>query len=200
MGRKKSEVRKKEIVQSSLDLIAEKGIRNLTTARIADRVGFSEAALYKHFTNKEEILESTIEAAGKRLFDALKKAEEDKGGLEKIKNVLKAHLKFVEENPGVARLLFSDEIHFNREKLRTKLSQVTEEVMRFVQEILESGIDSGEVRKDLDVEAGATFYLGIFQSQVLFWSLSGGQSSLTGRFDQLWGLYQDLLKGNVSGK
>lgn len=72
--------------------------------------------------------------------------------------------------------------------------------MRFVQEILESGIDSGEVRKDLDVEAGATFYLGIFQSQVLFWSLSGGQSSLTGRFDQLWGLYQDLLKGNVSGK
>lgn len=197
MSRKKSEVRKKEIVQSSLELIEEGGIRNLTTARIAERVGFSEAALYKHFQTKEEIIETSIDVAGTKLSNKLKKAAEGVVGLKKLSNVLEAHLQFVEENPGVARLLFSDEIHFNRKKLREKLLQVVEQTTDFVKEVLKSGIESGEIREDLDLEAAAIFYLGIFQSQVLFWSLSGGQSSLTGKFDRLWGFYRENLENGV---
>ncbi|KXA92553.1 hypothetical protein AKJ66_03955 [candidate division MSBL1 archaeon SCGC-AAA259E22] len=194
MGRKKSETRKREIVQSSLNLIAERGIRNLTTARIAERVGFSEAALYKHFQSKEKVIAAAIDEAGRRLLEALKKAVEGEKGMTSLQKVFKAHLVFVENNPGVARLLFSDEIHFERENLRAKLLRVTERVQNFVKDLLKSGIEMGEIREDLDLEAAAVFYLGVFQSQVLLWSLSGGTKSLTEEFDRLWSFYCELIE------
>ncbi|MBK7271330.1 MAG: helix-turn-helix transcriptional regulator, partial [Flavobacteriales bacterium] len=48
--------RQLEIMEAAGQLMTESGYAALTTKRLAERMGFSEPALYRHFKNKEEIL------------------------------------------------------------------------------------------------------------------------------------------------
>ena len=45
-----------EIISAAGQLISEDGYARLTTKRLAERMHFSEAALYRHFSSKEDIL------------------------------------------------------------------------------------------------------------------------------------------------
>jgi len=49
-----------EIIKAATVLIGNKGIQNLTTKNLAAEMGFSEPALYRHFKNKTDILQSVL--------------------------------------------------------------------------------------------------------------------------------------------
>ncbi|MCK7470130.1 MAG: TetR/AcrR family transcriptional regulator [Desulfomicrobium escambiense] len=51
-----SETRKKEIIEAAINLIAESGIQNLTVRGISAKIGVTDAALYRHYKNKTDIL------------------------------------------------------------------------------------------------------------------------------------------------
>jgi AcrR family transcriptional regulator len=48
--------RREQIIISTVDLINEMGIKELSIKEIAKRENVTEASLYKHFESKEEIL------------------------------------------------------------------------------------------------------------------------------------------------
>ena len=49
-------LRQQEIIDSALEIIAEKGIENFTIKNLARARGVSEPSLYRHFESKENIL------------------------------------------------------------------------------------------------------------------------------------------------
>ncbi len=57
---KKFTERQQQIVETAIKLIADKGIQNLTTKNLAEEIGISEPAIYRHFSNKLEILKAVI--------------------------------------------------------------------------------------------------------------------------------------------
>lgn len=201
MSRKTSKERKKDIVKATLNLVGKKGVGSLRTSQIAEQVGFSEAALYKHFDGKKEVIRATIQTAGGELIESLKnaieKAETDENLL-KLRKVLETHLGFIADNPGITRLLFSDEVHFNEEDLQNELFKIVTEYKNIVKNLLEEGIRKEQVREDIDLDAAFTLYFGIIQTQILFWSLSGGKKSIDEQADELWEQYKSLLKASDS--
>lgn len=54
--RKNLITRREQIIISTVDLINEMGIKELSIKEIAKRENVTEASLYKHFESKEEIL------------------------------------------------------------------------------------------------------------------------------------------------
>ena len=48
--------RQLEVIEAAGQLVTEDGFAALTTKRLAERMHFTEAALYRHFASKEEIL------------------------------------------------------------------------------------------------------------------------------------------------
>lgn len=52
---------KKKIIEVSLALFAQKGFDGVSVREIAKEVGVRESALYKHYKNKEDILDKIIE-------------------------------------------------------------------------------------------------------------------------------------------
>ena len=69
--------RKEEILLATLELAAEKGLDNVSTSMIAERVGIKKPSLYNHFSSKEEIVKAMYQylrasanpfAADARLF------------------------------------------------------------------------------------------------------------------------------------
>ena len=49
-----------EILDASKELIGAKGIQNLTIKNIANKMSFSEPAIYRHFKDKTEIIKSVL--------------------------------------------------------------------------------------------------------------------------------------------
>ena len=50
--------RKEEIILTTLELAAEKGLAGVSMSRIADKIGIKKPSLYKHFSSKDEIVEA----------------------------------------------------------------------------------------------------------------------------------------------
>jgi len=53
--------RQQELLEQAFVLVREGGLAALTVRRLADRMGFSEAALYRHFPSKSVLLCSLVE-------------------------------------------------------------------------------------------------------------------------------------------
>ena len=49
-------VRQQEIIEASGKILMDKGIKGLTTKNLALEMNFSESAIYRHFSNKEDII------------------------------------------------------------------------------------------------------------------------------------------------
>lgn len=50
--------RKEEIILTTLELAAEKGLAGVSMSMIADKIGIKKPSLYKHFSSKDEIVET----------------------------------------------------------------------------------------------------------------------------------------------
>ena len=55
------EQRRKEIIRSAMEVFARKGFSGSTTRRIAESAGISEAMIYSHFQNKEDLYAAIID-------------------------------------------------------------------------------------------------------------------------------------------
>jgi len=58
---KQPEERKKEIVETALELFIERGFETTTVSDIVKRIGVAQGTFYYHFKSKEEVIESIID-------------------------------------------------------------------------------------------------------------------------------------------
>ncbi len=79
-------VRQKQIIDATLDIIATIGIQNLTIRKLAEKVGVTEGAIYRHDPSKDEILVSIAEYFESESTGILPQIVESKGDtIQKIK-------------------------------------------------------------------------------------------------------------------
>ena len=71
-GRRPGVERRAQIVEETLRLVAEHGLAGASMSRIAEAVGISNAALYRHFDSREDILISAHDVLMDRIFAWLK--------------------------------------------------------------------------------------------------------------------------------
>lgn len=61
---KKGEATRRRILVEALQLYSEKGVQNTPFQEIADKIGITQAALYKYFNNRDELLKEAVLLAG----------------------------------------------------------------------------------------------------------------------------------------
>jgi len=183
----KKEVRRDQIVQATLRIIAKKGMNSLTTATIAKEVGISEANLYRHFKNKQEIIYETIETIGKGLSTNLEKVfQHDMDPLSKLEKVFLLHLQYIEKNEGIPRLAFSDEIHMGEKIIKERLFNFINSYTDKLSMLIKNGQEMGLIKGDIKPKSAALIIIGIVQVTVLRWSLNDFSFSLVKEGRKLW--------------
>jgi AcrR family transcriptional regulator len=98
-----SRSRAQEIVDTTLDLIGSRGIGRLTTAALARRLGFTEAALYRYYTGKGAILAAALQQVAESVFASMPSdlAANDDGDSGTIERQLGTHLRRFTAHQGV---------------------------------------------------------------------------------------------------
>lgn len=66
---------KERIIYTALELFAEKGYLGTSMSDIAKQLGFTKAALYKHYTSKQEILDHIVERMNQMDYERAKEYE-----------------------------------------------------------------------------------------------------------------------------
>jgi len=76
---------KEIIIEKSLMLFSERGFEAVSIREIAEAVGIGNSALYKHFTNKQEIFDSIVSVSKEKYLNQCKSVTEDIRGIEAVK-------------------------------------------------------------------------------------------------------------------
>jgi TetR/AcrR family transcriptional regulator, fatty acid metabolism regulator protein len=190
----RSDVRREQVVQAALRIVGKKGVGGLTTSAIARAVGVSEANLYRHFKNKEEILFET----GKGIGAAIRKNLEvvlasPVRPVLKLKRAFLLHLEFIEKNEGIPRLGFSEEMHINNKRLKKEFLKNLELYTSSLERLFGDGQRLGSIRRDVDRRALTAMLIGMVQVLVMRWSLSGFSFSLASEGAKLWKNYEKCI-------
>jgi AcrR family transcriptional regulator len=188
--RKSGVERRHEISRAALAIIDEQGTGALSIASVAHRVGIAPSALYRHYPDKAAIVEDLIErlGAGVRANLELMTADSADDAVAALGAFLNRHIQFVLENRGFPMLIFSDLVlqHAGR---RANMSERLAEFRSVVGRVLAEGQRQGRVRADVDPEAGALAFLGLFIPAAIHWHLSGGRTDLAGVVRRAWPIY-----------
>lgn len=98
--------RKMMILESLVSALSEETVPKITTKILAQRSDVTEAALYKHFSGKNEIFLELFNFIEQSITDKLWEIRNKQiVNYEKVKNIFYFMIIFVEKNPGFARIL-----------------------------------------------------------------------------------------------
>jgi len=168
--------RQKEIIQAAFDLISEQGIQELTIKKIAQAVGVTEPAIYRHFTSKVDILSSVIdEMIAQRNAALLQVRSGSSTARDMIRSFFSVQASLFESRPSLTIMLFPEDLFRNNDELLGRATTMMEETLARFRELLQAGIDEGSLKPGIDCGAGALMLVGGFRLLVASWRLDAGK-------------------------
>lgn len=191
--RETTEVRQLQITEAALQIIGQKGINGATTAEIASVVGISEGNIYRHFKNKEEIFIAVIEKIGKDLESLLDAVSEIDAPLQKLAEIFKRHLSYIEEHIGIPRIIFSEEVLVLNKNLRTKVRHNISQYSRGVCSIISEAQEAGIINRKLDPGVVTSMFIGTINFTAIQWVMNDFSPALTAEVETLWGTFQTAV-------
>ncbi len=160
--------RRAATIEAVIHLAAEQNPSDITTTAIAQRMGLTQGALFRHFPSKDAIVEAVMTCVAERLLARADMAAQDiDSPLAALEAVFIAHIDFVSRNPGVPRMLFG-ELQRPDDTLAKKTVQ--ELIRRYgerIRTLLEKGKATGELDGKLDIAAASVSFIGAIQGLVM---------------------------------
>lgn len=170
---KNFEVSRNQIISTTLEIIAGKGVSGLTTAEVSKRAGFSEGALFRYFPSKLEIIKAATSHVHAVIFDGINLiANKNSGPLTKLEEILLFHISYLNNNKGVPQIIYSNELYLMDEDLRKTICNNQKKCLETVIFIIEEGISCGIFRNDLEAKIAADAFFGVMQTTYFAASLN----------------------------
>lgn len=105
-------------------LHSERGMERMTTARIAEEVGVSEAALYRYYPSKTKMFEALIDNIESHLFSRIAQSvKNETHTMARVHNIMQMILDFARKNPGLTRVLTGHALMFEDTQLQARVAQ-----------------------------------------------------------------------------
>lgn len=189
--------RQESIVEAVVALSAEVGPARVTTQAIAERVGVTHGALFRHFPDKEAIWSAVFAwlpvALGKALEDAFR---EDRDPLATLERVFHAHVAFVATHPGVPRILFHELQQPPGSGPRRQLRELVGRYRQRLVKLFEAARECGQLSPTLDTEAAAVLFIGTIQGLVLQTTLFTDEGGMAIHARRLFPLLVNGFRGD----
>lgn len=166
-------------VEAVVELAGEQNPTDITTAAIAERMGLTQGALFRHFPNKAAILQAVMEWVAERLLGRVDKAiEAAPSPLAALEAAFMAHVDFVVQHPGVPRMLFGELQRAEDSAAKLMVRTMIRGYSARLKRLIEEGKTQGELAADIDVDAAATLFIGSIQGLVMQSLIAGNVKAI----------------------
>lgn len=187
--------RKEDILQALAAMLqSNSNGQRITTAALAEKVGVSEAALYRHFPSKARMYEGLIEFIEDTLLSRVNAiTEEHKDTQTRISLMLQLVLVFAERNPGFCRILTGDALQGEQERLLERVAALFEKLeAQFRQCLRERKLREGK-SFSIDEAELANLLLATVEGKINQFVRSGFKRLPTQYWAQQWTLLEQSL-------
>lgn len=165
--------RQRQIIEASGKILLEKGIKGLTTKQLALEMGFTEGAIYRHFSSKEEIVAALIDMFQQNLTQRLQAiSEEETAALEKLRKVFNSQFSFFNQHPYYVIAILSEGLFDESEKMNEEIKKVMSLKTGFLKSIIEDGITQKQIIGEVDAEVLTHMLAGSFRLMILKWKMA----------------------------
>lgn len=174
-----AEERRAETVQAVLDLAAEQDPGQITTAAIAKQMGLTQGSLFRHFVNKEAIVEAVILWVSDFMQSRLSRVvSEHASPLDALRAIFLGHIDMVAQRQGLPRLLISELQRSGDTAAKKLVMALMNRYLQHIATLIGQAKEQGLVDEGIDTTLAAQVYLGTVQGLVL-------QSLLTRNVDAM---------------
>jgi AcrR family transcriptional regulator len=166
--------RKDSITQSAMEIINEIGIEGFSIRELAKRQGITEAAIYRHYESKQEILLSIIAIFRSFVTDEIQRIErENLTPVEGIQHFIKSHTTLFEKNHSIASIVLSEEIFRNDSIVTTQMREIFYLRTDYITRLIEKAQKRGKLSRFFSAQELTDVILGLLRRLTTRWRMSG---------------------------
>ncbi|MAY03242.1 MAG: nucleoid occlusion factor SlmA [Gammaproteobacteria bacterium] len=194
MARSDKGSRREQILQVLAQMLEENPGARITTATLAEKVGVSEAALYRHFPSKARMFEGLIDFIENTLFSRISRIVADGDtARNQCQKILFLTLTFAEKNPGITRILNGDALAGETDRLRPQVSQIFERLETQIKQLLREAEMKEGLRTRETVTASANLLIAYTEGKISQYVRSDFKRLPTENWPEQW----ELLQANL---
>lgn len=189
-----TETRQAALVAAALALAAERSPATVTTAELAQAVGITQGAVFRHFESKEAIWLAVIDHTHQHLLEQLHGAAAAHADpLAALRAVFMAHVDFVVAHPGVPRLIFQELQQPHDTPLKARVRGLMHGYRQLLAHVLQQAHNQQALRPGTDLQAAAVLFIGSVQGLVMQSLLSGQVGAMKLQAPGVYQLVQQAL-------
>lgn len=168
-----------EIIGAAGKLLTESGIAGLTTKNLAAKMGFSEAALYRHFKGKDDIIATLLLYLSKEMDALLTRAVEGIADPEeKLKALFNDQFGFFRKHPHFVVAIFSEGLLEESQPVKDGILEIMGVIRRHLLPIIQQGQKQKQFTRAVGAEEIVHIIMGSLRLHMLRWRLSGFRSDV----------------------
>lgn len=164
---KSGEERRDEIIAATLGILAERGMHAWTTAALAERVGVSEAAIFKHFENKDQILTAALRHQARELRSRIQEYEAQGSAWERAEGLIRHLLAYLERTQGGPLVILLGQASRIQPEMKEEVGRTRELLQRRLRKFAAEALDESGQSAELDAGAVAEMTHAVMLSTAL---------------------------------
>ncbi|MDD2599926.1 MAG: TetR/AcrR family transcriptional regulator [Kiritimatiellae bacterium] len=190
-----TEVRQDEIARAALELVGTVGMKGLSMAAIARKVGIVPSGIYRHFSSKDDVIDAILDYLQRGLSGNVRAiALLEVTALERLHSLLMKHIDLVRQNKSIPVVVFSTEVYNGSPHRRVKLRGIIEAYLAEIAAMVGQGQLEGSIREALDPKAVAVMFMGLVQPSTILWHLSAGEYDAMKQAETAWPIFCSAIE------
>lgn len=187
--------RQQDILQAAITVIARQGLKDLTTKNLAKQMKLTEAALYRHYTSKADLIQHILVYFEELSAKVITEIDSRKlKPLECIRSfVMNRYLLFASK-PDLAKVMFSEEFLKTDPSLTYHMQTITHSHMDAIVHYIKKAQTSKDIRKELDPSDIFRIIVGSMRFTVSQWNNSGQSFDLVQTGEKLFNTIIKLIE------
>lgn len=191
--KQRTEVRQASLVEAALQLAAQRSPADITTGDLAQAVGISQGAVFRHFSSKEAIWLAVLDWVTDALMARLQAAATGEPELAALQSVFMAHVDFIVEQPGVPRVIFQELQSPGDTALKSRVRALMQRYRQLLMQLLQQAQAKQAIAPEIDLQAACALFMGSVQGLVMQALISGDVPAMAKQAPGVFAIFQGGL-------
>lgn len=163
--------RQLELIEAASRLLTSSGINGLTIKNLAKEMNFSESAIYRHFSSKEDIILAMLHYLAENIDERLSALTKTENPEENFRAMFKEQFTFFSRNSHFVVAVFSDGLMDESLRINEAIMKLLAIKMKHLFPLISDGQEKNIFTKAISTEELVYVVMGTFKLQMYKWRL-----------------------------
>ena len=190
--------RKQQIVETVLELVAAHGTEAVSVQLVADAIGVTQPAVFRHFPTKEAMWLAVMDWLEQRLVGIYSAADDSgEAGLTVLSRMFLEHVKLIERYPALAKLVFSDHLRLQYPSLQARFGKIHKAYAARLSAVIDRAKSDRAVGDAVVAKVAATMFLSLIQGLGFQFAIARLPVRLSAEAEGVLALYLQAITSSI---